>query len=246
MSNIPPAQEDFNTPQAEEEDIEIPSPAPLYPPLPQMQFQQVYIPKTSGQKLSPVVLAMGIPLILASPLIVLATQKAEIVRTLFDMGKLTYLMFRGEQGTTHYVGYYAGLAGYGPTVLSNFLKFAAQTTAVVSVTSGLVVKAASIDPLPFIRTAITKVCAGLNTPDMLLLEVCTGLAGSALAAWYWRKSDIPCINLIACGLSVPYVIPMLHGAWLGLFEGCGNVGKSLCNTFAFNSSSYQGAAPKFY
>lgn len=245
MSNIPPAQEDFNTPQAEEE-MEIPNPAPLYPPLPQMQFQQVYIPTAKAQKLSPVVLAMGIPLILASPLIVLATQKAEVVRTMFDMGRLTYLMFRGESGAAHYVCYYAGPGGYGPTVLKNFLKFAVQTTAAVSLTSGLVVKSAGIDPIPPIRTAITKVCAGLNTADMLLLEVCTGLAGSALAAWYWRKSDIPCINLIACGLSAPYVIPMLHGACLGLLEGCGNVGKALRNTFTFNSSSYQGAAPKFY
>lgn len=123
------------------------SPAePLYPNL-EVSVKAKF--SDESKKLSPVVLAVGVPFIVASPLLLLAFQPEMVMANIMHLSRFTRFFLKNDLNQPYWLG-----AG-GRPLIHSWLKLAFKSTLVMSCTSAIVVKAATMDdPLFFITAPV--------------------------------------------------------------------------------------------
>ena len=107
--------------------------------------------KYFSKRASPIILAMGVPFIVASPLTLLAANKTQFISASLTFVEFLGICWRATANRSWYLGESAA-----PSIQS-WLSVAAKSTALISITSGLVMGAATLkNPLALLNGAAKR------------------------------------------------------------------------------------------
>lgn len=120
---------------------------PLYPELncvdiPDLIKEEIPDSKTkksNSNPMSPVIIAMGIPFIVASPLLIQIFDHKSFIGPIYSFVRFIGLLWKNDASEQYW------LEKYSKSVVSSWIRFATQSAMLISLTSGLVIKMSMMD-----------------------------------------------------------------------------------------------------